>query len=297
MGYVWAAVEAMPTILVAVVVLGVTWWLSRLAPRAAGVLIKHLTQDKSLRRLAGITSRVLIWALGVLVAATIVFPGLGVGDLVGVLGLTSVAIGFAFKDIFQNFLAGIIILAQRPFHIGDQIKVNDMEGTVRDIQIRFTAIETYHGERIIVPNAELYTHAVLVRTANAWRRSVFQTGIAYHEDINEAREVILGALKGCDEVASEPAPRALVVGHGDNSINFEVLYWTRSDAGSVRSAGDQVGTRIKYALDEAGIEIPFPQRVLHMPALEMLKPASRGEEDQQEGDQGQERHPRLALYR
>jgi small-conductance mechanosensitive channel len=295
MGYVWAAVEALPTILVAVAVLGVTWWLARMAPRVAGVLIDRLTEDKSLQRLGGITSRVLVWAVGTVIAATVVFPGLGVGDLVGVLGLTSVAIGFAFKDIFQNFLAGIIILAQRPFHIGDQIKVQDMEGTVRDIQIRFTAIETYDGERIILPNSDLYTNAVLVRTANATRRSRFHTGIAYDEDINKAREVILNALKDCDAVASEPAPRALVVGHGDNSINFEVLYWTRSHIGQVRSAGDQVGTRIKYALDEAGIEIPFPQRVLHMPALANLKPLNDGDEGQPE-DSDEKPRPRLALY-
>lgn len=278
-GYLWAAVAAAPKVVIAALVLTVGWWLARTVPRYAPRLLGRLTPDTSLQRLGAIVARVLVFALAVVIAATVVFPDLGVGDLVGVLGLTSVAIGFAFKDIFQNFLAGIIILGQRPFHIGDQIRVKEFEGEVVDIQIRSTVLRTYEGQRVVMPNAELFTNAVLINTAGASRRSTLATGISYGADIEEARQIILEATKGCALVHDTPEPRVFVSGHGESAIELEVLFWTRPAMGSVREAKDQVATAVKYALDRGSIEIPFPQRVLE---VRMSAPEPKAKEEEED---------------
>ena len=260
--YINGFLEALPTLLIALIVFIIFWMISNLVRTAIEKFSARFTHDRSLQSLFGTLARVTIVLIGMLVAAALIFPGLKAGDLVGVLGLSSVAIGFAFKDIFQNFLAGILILTQRPFTIGDQIAKGDIEGTVNTITIRSTTIRTYDGQHVVVPNSELFTNAVTVRTAEALRRSTFTTGIAYSEDIEAAREVIHKAVEGCEEVVSDPAPQIYVVEHSSSSINFDLRYWTKPEIASVKRALDQVATAVKYALDEAEIEIPYPYRTL-----------------------------------
>ena len=261
-GFANDALERLPSLALALVVFFVFYLISKLVDRLVVSLSSKITQDRSLQRLFATIASVLVIVIGIFVAAAIIFPGLQAGDLVSVLGLSSVAIGFAFKDIFQNFLAGILILTQRPFEIGDQIARGDIEGTVETINIRSTLIRTYDGQRIIVPNSELFTNAVTVRTAFEKRRTTFQAGIAYKEDINEAREVIRRATVACEGVLDDPAPQIYVVAHDDSSVNFDVRYWSNPSKADVVATLDRVATAIKYALDEAGIEIPFPYRTV-----------------------------------
>ncbi|MFN3323856.1 MAG: mechanosensitive ion channel family protein [Bryobacteraceae bacterium] len=229
-----------------------------------------------LGRLATVTSAI----LGLLVGAVIVFPAFRPGDLVAGLGLTSVAIGFAFKDILQNFVAGLFLLWRQPFEIGDQIRVKDYEGTVEDIQFRSTRLITYDGERAILPNNDVYTSAVLVRTAFPARRLKYVVGIGYPESIEEARRVIEEALQRAPGVLNEPAPWVYVSEFAPSSVNFNVFFWARSDQTSVLRAIDQAGTEMKRALDAARIEIPYPHTVLLVqdqaphPPEHLLRPAA-----------------------
>jgi small-conductance mechanosensitive channel len=255
-------IEAVPTLLIAAAVLVGFIILAGIVRNIAETLSERVTDDKSLQSLFGTMARVLVMVVGIFASAGVLFPGLSAGDLVGVLGLSSVAIGFAFKDIFQNFLAGILILAQRPFQIDDQIEVSGYEGTVEDITIRSTYIRTYGGERVLIPNSTIYNSPITVRTAFDQRRTVFGTGIGYDEDIEEGREVILEALRNCDQVAKDPAPQVYVSSHGDSSVNFDCRYWTASRTSDVRAAQNEVATAVKYALDEADIEIPYPHRTV-----------------------------------
>ena len=261
-GYLNTALQHLPTIGSAVALLLVVFIISKFTKRFGVRLSQRITDDLSLQSLFQTTIQVIVWSLGLFAAAAIVFPGLKAGDLVGVLGLSSVAIGFAFKDIFQNFLAGVLILTQRPFSIGDQIARGDIEGTVQSISIRSTTIKTYDGQLVIVPNSELYTNPVTVRTAQDTRRTTFTTGIAYGEDIDTAREVITKAVHGCELVKSEPAPQIYVTNHGASSVDFDIRYWTSSDKATTVRALDQVATAVKYALDNADIEIPYTYRTL-----------------------------------
>ena len=200
--------------------------------------------------------------VGFFVASVVIFPGLSPADLIAGLGIGSVALGFAFKDVLQNLFAGFLILLYRPFHIGDQIKVKDFEGTVEDINVRATKLKTYDGERVVIPNSDLYLNAVLVRTAFAARRTKITVGIGYNEDLEKARRVMLGVLRSTEGVLSDPPPAVDVVELGDSAVNLRALFWSPPVQTQVRQTSDRVVSGIKKALDREGIEIPFPQRVL-----------------------------------
>ena len=217
--------------------------------------------------LASLLSRIgyfLTIIFGLFVAIVVIFPGVSPGDLFAGLGIGSVALGFAFKDVLQNLFAGFLILLYRPFHIGDQIKINDFEGTVEEINVRATKIKTYDGERVVIPNNDLYMDAVLVRTAFPSRRTKIVVGIGYDEDHEHARRIMMGVLKDTEGVLDDPAPDVNVVELADSSVNLRLLFWTDSTQSSTRKTSDRVVSGVKTALDKAGIEIPFPQRVITM---------------------------------
>ena len=185
-------VAMVPRLVLAVIIVGLSIATARLVRslvrRNAIRRGEHKTLELALGRLAQIG----IIALGVLIAVTAAFPSFTPANLVSTLGIGGVAIGFAFKDIFQNFLAGILILVTRPFQVGDQIRFNEYEGTVEDIQTRATFIKTYDGRRAIIPNGELYTNSVLVNTAFPQRRWQYDIGIGYGDVLANGPGGVMG---------------------------------------------------------------------------------------------------------
>ncbi|MGV3618920.1 MAG: mechanosensitive ion channel family protein [Fimbriimonas sp.] len=202
-----------------------------------------------------------ITVLGIFVAAVIIFPTFQPGDLVAGLGLTTVAVGFAFKDILQNFFAGILLLWRQPFQTGDEIRFGEFEGVVEEINSRSTRILTYDGERAVIPNGDIYTGAVLVRTAKPQRRVRFTVGIGYRDRIVEAREVILRTLDQTEGVLKDPGPWAYVTTLAPSSVDFTVYFWTDSPQRNVLKVSDAAVEAVKDALDAAGIDIPYPHQV------------------------------------
>lgn len=199
---------------------------------------------------------------GALVALIIVVPTFRPGDLIAGLGITSVAIGFAFKDILQNWLAELLLLIRRPFRVGDEIVVNGYEGKVEWIETRATMIRTYDGRRAIIPNADVFTNAVTVNTAFPKRRSDLDVGIGYGDAIGEAREAILAALAEVDGVETDPAPEVLPWELGGSRVVLKVRWWTDSRRTSVVHVQAAAIEAIKGALDRAGIDMPFPTQVV-----------------------------------
>lgn len=200
--------------------------------------------------------------VGVLLGLTIVIPSLRPGDLVAGLGIGSVAIGFAFKDILQNWLAGLLLLLRQPFRPGDQIVVGDYEGTVNKIETRATIITTYDGRDAIIPNAEVYSNAVTVNTAHPSRRSEYDVGIGYGDDIAKARKSIIAALVELDEIEHDPAPEVLVWDLAGSSVILRVRWWTHARRADVVRTRSAVLEAIKAALDTDGIDMPFPTQVM-----------------------------------
>lgn len=231
----------------------------RSAIRVAG---DRTALDPVLAELLGGLASVFMAFLGLLIGAVVIFPTFKPGDLLAGLGITSVAVGFAFKDILQNWLAGVFILWRRPFQIGDEIGTRSYEGRVEDINVRATVLRTYDGERVVVPSSEVYTSAVLVKTAHTHRRVRFTAGIGYPDAIEEARAVIHRVLAGEPGVVKDPGPWVYVSELAPSSVNFTVYFWTASPQANVLAVRDAVITRVKLALDEAGIDMPYPHRVV-----------------------------------
>lgn len=230
-----------------------------------GILItagRRTRLDLTLADLLGRLASAFTIILGLFVAAVVIFPTFNPGDLIAGLGITSVVIGFAFKDVLQNFFAGILILWRRPFIVGDEIKVGTYEGTVEEITTRSTRVKTYDGERAVLPNGDVYTNAVLVRTAYNNRRVRLSVGIGYQDSIERARSVIRQVLDKTEGVLNEPAPSIFVAELAPSSVNFNVFFWTNSRQINVLRVIDGAMTGIKLALDEAGIDIPYPHRVV-----------------------------------
>lgn len=254
--------EFLPRLFVALVVLAVFLPVAALA-RAAMRRFAHRRQDNASARhyLALALSRMVqgtVVLIGVFVAVTAAFPSFTPGDLVSVLGLGGVAIGFAFKDIFQNYLAGILILLARPFVVGDQIRFKDFEGEVEQIQARATYVTTYDGRRVVIPNSDLYTNAVTVNTAFAQRRWQYDIGIGYGDDIEKARALILAELVAAEDVLPDPKADVIVVELDASTVNLRARWWTASRMADGLNGQDRVLTRIKQALTDNGIDLPFP---------------------------------------
>ena len=177
-------------------------------------------------------------------------------DLLAGLGFFSVAIGFAFQDILENLLAGILLLFRQPFVGGDEIRVGDHEGTVDRITIRETVLTTFDGERVLIPNAKVYKNAVDVRTARPSRRSCFVVGVAYETDLDQARSVAVDALAEVEGVQAEPEPEALLAELAETTVDIDIRYWTLSEQHHSRIVLDRAIAAVKRAFDDAGIEMP-----------------------------------------
>ena len=253
-----------PSLLVAALVLILTglfvWGAHRGIERA---LRNRKRIRPSLKRLLVNLAGIVVWFFGILVAAVILFPGLTPSSLVAGLGLGSVAIGFAFKDIFENFLAGIIILFRAKMRIGDFIECEGLEGQIEDILVRETHIRRTDGQLTIAPNAMLFKNPLRIVTDLEERRITIICGVAYGEEVDEARTVIKRAVEGCDSVIRPRRPVQIFAREfNSSSIDFEVTWWTGSRPVDERASRDEVVAAVKRALDEAGIEIPFPYRTL-----------------------------------
>ncbi|TLM77830.1 mechanosensitive ion channel family protein [Microbulbifer harenosus] len=258
--WVDGAIRLLPNFTVALVVL----LFALLVGSVLSFLIRRQLKRRSRDNLGDVLGSLVKWCLvlvGFLLAATIVMPSLKPGDLIAGLGVGSVAIGFAFKDILQNWLAGLLILVRQPFAIGDQIKVAEFEGTVHRIETRATLIDTYDGERVVVPNSDIYTNAIVVKTAHTRRRSEYEIGIGYSDDIGQACEVIRNTLADVEGVLHEPAPEALPWDLSASWVSISMRWWTNSAKSDVTHVRAQVIQAVKEALDEAGIDMPFETQV------------------------------------
>lgn len=232
---------------------------------AARRAVTHIARRRDRGDLGALLGAFAQWAtllFGLLVVATIVFPSVKPADALATLGIGSVAIGFAFKDILQNWLSGLLILYRRPFRQGDQIKSGEFEGTVEHIEARATLLKTYDGQRVVIPNSDIYTRTVTVRTAYPKRRSEYDVGIGYGDDVERACGVILEALRSVDGVEADPAPEAIPWALDSSSVNVKVRWWSDSRRASVVATHGRVIAAVKRALNEASIDLPFPTRVV-----------------------------------
>ena len=256
-------VQRTPYLLVALLVFAAFYLAAKVLRGVTYRVFQKRTRHRNVGFVVGRLAQGILMIFGLLVALVIALPSFRPGQLVQLLGISSVAIGFAFRDILQNFLAGILLLLTQPFRIDDQIRFGEYEGIVEEIQTRATLLRTYDSRRIVIPNAELFTNSVTVNTAYEHRRLEYDVGIGYGDDVERAKELMLEAVRNVEGVLADPAPDALLVGFGASSVTVRVRWWIepprRSDALDTQ---DKVLMAIKRTLGANGIDLPFDTRVV-----------------------------------
>lgn len=251
--------ERLPYICIALVVFTIFYFLSKIFKFFVRKTLTERSYSK--QNLILVLNRVgssAIIFFGFLIAMVIAIPGFTPGQLMGALGIGSVAIGFAFKDIFQNLLSGILILLSEPFKIGDDIIVSGMEGNVEDIQIRATFLRSPDGRRLVIPNATVYTSPVTVNTAYQRRRCEFVVGIGYDDDVQKAKKTILDILDRDPTILSQPSFSVNVTALADFSINLTVRWWVNTTETTTATSISQIQERVVDAFNENAISIPYP---------------------------------------
>ena len=220
------------------------------------------TSNRSAATAIGRILYIAMLGLAGLIAVTVAFPSMTPARLVSILGIGGIAIGFAFKDIFQNLLAGILLLLRHPFRVGDEITTGEFTGTVEGIETRATFIRTYDGRRVIIPNGDVYTKPVTVISAYDMLRTEYDVGIGYGDDLGRAKEIALDAIRRVDGVLAEPPPDVLVWELGESSKNIRLRWWTRPKRAEIVQVRSAVLQAVAEAIAQAGMDLPFPTQVV-----------------------------------
>ncbi len=225
--------------------------------------LKRTRLDSSLQfglsRLAGY----IILALGIFVALQLV--GIDLSSLAFMAGAIGVGLGFGLKNVVANFVSGILILAERPITIGDRIEVANVTGQVTKIRLRSTTVVTNDNISVIVPNSYFMENSIINWSYGDPKvRLRLPVGVAYGTDIDKLGRILLEVAQENAQVLKEPQPRVFFGGYGDSALNFELAVWTRDMAAAPRGFKSDLYFAIERKLRANDIEIPFPQRDLHL---------------------------------
>jgi small conductance mechanosensitive channel len=251
-----SATTVLPRALAALLVLLLFWAVAALVRWLLRLVVPLVVRDETTRNLVQQVPYYAVWVLGFLVALGAL--GFAPEAAFAGLGLTSLALGFALKDILSNFVSGLLILALRPFRIGDQIVVGDIEGDVERIELRATQIRTYDGRSVLLPNAELFTSRLTNNTAAPVRRNRVEVWFGYREDLGRGAEVLIEAATATAGVLPEPPPSVRIRELTASAIRAEVRFWTDSRRSDYVATASLVRKHAVERLRAAGVSLPDP---------------------------------------
>ncbi|GAA4038599.1 mechanosensitive ion channel family protein [Parerythrobacter jejuensis] len=251
-------IRALPNLAIGLVVLLITWLVAKFAVRIADSMTGKTEMRPSLKTLVDTLVRLAIWLVGLMLALVVVMPGFTPSSIIAGLGIGAVAIGFAFQDIFENFLAGVLIMLREKMRIGDVIECDGITGKVEHITLRETYVRKLSGEVTLVPNSILFKNPVEILTDEVQRRHEVTAGVSYDTDLDQASEVIRKAVESVDAVNTDKGIDVFACEFNSSSVDFKVRWWAGSKPRDMHESRDAVIRSIKRALDDAGIEIPFP---------------------------------------
>jgi small conductance mechanosensitive channel len=251
-----AFIAALPRLVAAIVVIALGFAAARGVRWGAERAVRKESRHRNLRIAIGRIAFFAALAFAILLGATVAFPSFTIGSLIQLLGVSGVVIGFAFKDIFQNFLAGILLLITDPFEVGDQIVVDTFEGTVEEIRARATLITTYDRRRVIVPNSDMFTKAVTVNTAFERRRMHFDVAVKGTDDPDRVQRIIEQAVRsGIEGVEQDPVATALLISIAGGALTFRTLWWSNSERGGSLIVQDRVLKELKKSLSREQLTV------------------------------------------
>ncbi len=251
--------KLLPNLILAVVILIVGLWVIKFINRIVRKFFERkdydLALESFLQSFINITLKVL---LAVLVVTQL---GVKTSSLIAMLGAAGLAIGLALQGSLANFAGGVLILLFKPFKVGDWISAQGVDGSVKEISIFNTKLNTFGNQIAIVPNGILANGNIVNYSAEPNRRENYKVGIGYGSNIKTAKDILLDICAQDDRILKEPAPEVYVDSLGDSSVNLTLRFWAPNDV--FWPARFDLIEQSKLRFDEAGIEIPFPQRVVH----------------------------------
>jgi small-conductance mechanosensitive channel len=267
----WAKIQAMgyglasmlPNLVLAMVVFTISCLIARWAKTIIVGFYHRRGRHENLGLLLGRVVQSGLVLINLLIALSIILPTFSARDIIQVLGISGVAIGFAFRDILQNFLAGLLILLAEPFRVGEEIRVGSLTGVVQDIQARATLLKTSDGFLVVIPNATIYTEKITVLNAYDAQRTSVEFVVGLRDDLDEARRLAVEAARSVEGVLEKPSPSAVYVGFAPNGVRLRARWWTDAKRGDDVSVRDRAIPAITSRLLDAGVEIAYPtQQVL-----------------------------------
>ena len=250
-------ISFVPRMLVAFILLALFWAVATLARNVARKSLKRFTHIPWAVRLLIVRSIYLTTiVVGILVALSA--ANIDVTTLIASLGVAGFAIGFALKDILENFIAGILLLFARPFEIGDQVKLGEFEGTITDIQIRTTTMHTYSGEQVSIPNSKVFSNPVVNHTRLGQRRYTVDFDTSLTADSALVERETLKVAGEHDDIAADPAPflRVVSVDTGNDVLSWRLYFWGKPVKAVEVKAVSEVLRSLKKALFDAGVPTP-----------------------------------------
>ncbi|GAB3697867.1 hypothetical protein GCM10028858_10550 [Halorubrum pallidum] len=219
--------------------------------------------DEAVLSLGSSVANAVIWVAAIAIGFTIAGYGAFLSAFAVFGGAIALAIGFAAQDLLGNFVAGVFILKDKPFEVGDWIEWNGNAGRVEDIDLRVSRVRTFDNERITVPNGDLANNAVTNPVAYETLRQKFVFGIGYDDDIDEATDIIVEEAESHDEILDDPAPSVRLTELGDSAVGLQARIWIADpDRGDFVRVRSEYVAAVKEAFDDAGIDMPYVHRQL-----------------------------------
>lgn len=256
----------LPGLISAILLLVIGFWVIGIINRLVRKFFKKkeydITLEKFIADLIGWTLKIILFVL------VITQLGVQTASLVAIIGAAGLAIGLALQGSLANFAGGVLILLLKPFRVGDFIKAQGVEGTVKEISIFQTKLNTFGNQLAVIPNGKLSNETIINFTEEGIRREAITWGISYDSDIRLTKEILLGLINGQEKVIQDEGKQPLIVVTelGDSSVNLSLRYWANlDDFWALRWYMLEEG---KMQLEAAGIEIPFPQRDVHLHNVE-----------------------------
>ena len=252
----------LPSLIGAIIVLFIGVWVSRFIQKFVKRLMIARSVDITIQNFV---NQLLRWVLYIILFLTVIQKvGVPVSSFLGALAAAGVAVGLALQGSLSNFAGGIMLLILKPFRISDSIEAKGHIGTVELIGMFYTTLIKFGNERVIIPNGPLFSDNIINYSQNPTRRHNIIVGIGYGSDLKKAKEILYRLAKECPTALQEPPAVVYVEELADSSVNLSLRIWSKSDTKNYSETRFYLIEQIKLTFDKEGIEIPFPQRDVHI---------------------------------
>lgn len=252
----------LPKLIAAIVIFIVGLYIASLVSK---LVDRALEQREVAPEARKVVTQIARWTLIVLAVVTALQQvNFDLTAFVAGLGIAGFTIGFALKDISENFVAGLLLLLQRPFDLGDVIEIDDFRGRITDVSLRATEMVTMDGHNVLLPNSLVYTNPIYNFTRSALARIRVEVGVAYDSDLDKVRLTALETISSLPDVLDDPEPNVVFHTFADSSINLTIFFWIDNRETRQFQASDLAVPVIKEAFAREGIDIPFPIRTVYM---------------------------------